>query len=72
MPDPKKPVAAFLQGLRQGIEQAQQGMAVVRRGRKGYILQPGGKLEEAIACENWDTLVEELRVFLHPEHARGN
>lgn len=67
-----KGLTEFLKGLREGFTQAEKSTAVVRRGRKGYILAPGGDMSEAIACPDWETLVEELRLLLHPEHAKGN
>ena len=72
MTDIKKQLDSFIDGIRKGVTETQKNMAVVRHGRKGYIIQPGGNLSEAIACPDWETLVEELRLLLHPEHAKGN
>lgn len=72
MTDIKKQIDTFLGGVRQGMTEAQKGMAVVRRGRKGYIILPGGNINETIACPDWDSFVEELRLLLHPEAARGH
>lgn len=73
MPDQKKPVAAFLQGIKQGMESATKGAVVVRRVKNGYLFHPlGEQLQEARVFPDWDSFVEELRLFLHPEHARGN
>lgn len=70
--DPKSIAGNFLKGLQQGYAQTQKNMVVARRGRKGYMLMPGGNIDESIACPDWETLVEELRLLLHPEHAKGN
>lgn len=72
MTDIKKQIDSFIDGVKKGMTETQKNMAVVRRGRKGYIILPGGNINDAISCQDWETLVEELRLLLHPEHAKGN